>query len=98
MRILCAENSPVSFAGLSILLALEGYSDVFSATNYSQIKEKLATESIDLLISELRFADAELLDVACEIRESFPKSWSIRFRKTQPIWPELLLVSFSILS
>ena len=74
MRILCAENSPVSYAGLSILLALEGYSDVFVATNYAQIKEKLASESIDLLITELRFEDAELLDVACAIRDSFPKT------------------------
>ena len=74
MRILCAENSPVSFAGLSILLAVEGHSDVFAATNYAQIKEKIAVESIDLLIAELRFEDAELLDVACEIRDISPNT------------------------
>ncbi len=74
MRILCAENSPVSFAGLSVLLAVEGHSDVFAANNYAQIREKLAAESIDLLITELRFEDAELLDVACEIRETSPNT------------------------
>ena len=74
MRILCAENNPVSFAGLSILLAVEGYEDVFAATNHAQIKDKLETESIDLLITELRFEDAELLDVASAIRESSPNT------------------------
>jgi DNA-binding NarL/FixJ family response regulator len=72
MQILCAENSPVTFAGISILLEVEGYENVTLAANYSQIKEKLSSKPFDLLITELRFEDAELLDVAEEIHAQWP--------------------------
>ncbi len=72
MQILCAENSPVTFAGISILLEVEGYENVALASNYAQIKEKLASKPYDLLIAELRFEDAELLDVAEELHRMWP--------------------------
>jgi len=72
MQILCAENSPVTFAGISILLEVEGYQDVALARNYAQMKEKLASRPFDLLITELRFEDAELLDVAEELVKAWP--------------------------
>lgn len=72
MQILCAENSPVTFAGISILLEVEGYQNISLATNYAQVKEKLASKPYDLLITELRFEDAELLDVAEELRKAWP--------------------------
>ena len=72
MQILCAENSPVTFAGISILLTVEGYQNVALAQNYAQIKEKLASKTFDLLISELRFEDAELLEVAEELHKDWP--------------------------
>ena len=72
MRILCAENSPVSFAGISILLAVEGYTNVAMASNYAQIKNLIAADSFDLLITELRFEDAELLDVVGEVIQASP--------------------------
>lgn len=74
MQILCAENSQVTFTGISILLEVEGFKHVFSADNYAQIKERLASEPIDLLITELRFEDEELLDVAGEIRKTWPET------------------------
>jgi len=74
MQILCAENSPVTLAGISILLEVEGYSDVSMATSYSEIKERMSTMSFDLLIAELRFNDAKLLDVAEEIRQLSPQT------------------------
>ena len=72
MQILCAENSPVTFAGISILLEVEGYQNIAWAVNYAQIKEKLGSKPNDLLISELRFEDAELLDVAEELHKIWP--------------------------
>ena len=72
MRILCAENSPVSFAGISILLAVEGYTNVAMASNYAQVKGMMAANSFDLLITELRFEDAELLDVVGEVLQATP--------------------------
>ena len=74
MRILCAENSPVSFAGISILLSVEGYANVSKATNYAELKRTIAADSFDLLITELRFVDAELLDVVGEVCQSFPST------------------------
>ena len=74
MRILCAENSPVSFAGISILLSVEGYTNVSKATNYAEMKRTIATDSFDLLITELRFVDAELLDVVGQVCQSFPNT------------------------
>ena len=72
MRILCAENCPVSFAGISILLAVEGYTNVAMASNYAQVKGMMAANSFDLLITELRFEDAELLDVVGEVLQATP--------------------------
>jgi len=74
MQILCAENSPVTLAGISILLEVEGYRDVSVATSYSEIKDRMSTMSFDLLIAELRFKDAELLDVVEEIRQLRPQT------------------------
>ena len=74
MQILCAENSPVTLAGISILLEVEGYRDVSVATSYSEIQERMSTISFDLLIAELRFKDAELLDVVEEIRQLRPQT------------------------
>ena len=74
MRILCAENSPVSFAGISILLSVEGYTNVSVATNFAQMKRTIAAGSFDLLITELRFDDAELLDVVGEVCQAYPNT------------------------
>lgn len=74
MQILCAENSPVTLAGITILLEVEGYCDVCVATTYREIKNRMAAVSFDLLIAELRFDDAELLDVAEEIRQHCPQT------------------------
>ena len=74
MRILCAENSPVTMAGISILLEVEGYRDVCVATCYREIKERMSAQSFDLLIAELRFSDVELLDVVEEIRQICPQT------------------------
>lgn len=74
MRILCAENSPVSFAGISILLAVEGYTNVSMASNFAQVKDMIARDSFDLLITELRFEDAELLDVVGEVIQGSPST------------------------
>lgn len=74
MQILCAENSPVTLAGISILLEVEGYRDVCVATSFSEIKDRMSNVSFDLLIAELRFKDAELLDVVEEIRQLRPQT------------------------
>jgi len=72
MRILCAECSPVSLQGISVLLSKEGFSLAATAVSGSEIKTKLASGPFDLMISELRFPDAELLDMACELKQSYP--------------------------
>ena len=74
MQILCAENSDVSFAGISILLDVEGFKEVSHATNFAQTKNRLAEREFDLLIAELRFDDAELLDVIGEIQQTSPNT------------------------
>ena len=40
MQILCAENSHVTFTGISILLEVEGFKHVLFADNFTQIKER----------------------------------------------------------
>ncbi len=67
MRILCAENSPVTFRGISALLSTEGYSSLVWLRTISELRTALASASFDLLITELRFEDGEFLDVADEL-------------------------------
>jgi len=79
MRILCAENCPVTFRGISALLSTEGYSSLKWAKTVSEIQTALASEPFDLLITELRFADGEFLDLADELRVSFPEMMILVF-------------------
>jgi DNA-binding NarL/FixJ family response regulator len=72
MRILCAENSPVTFRGISALLSTEGYSSLLWAKTVAEIRTALASEPFDLLITELRFADGEFLDLADDFCASYP--------------------------
>lgn len=72
MRILCAENSPVTFRGISVLLSTEGYSSLHWAKNLSEVKSAFASNTFDLLITELRFDDGEFLDVVDDIKQSNP--------------------------
>lgn len=73
MRILCADNSPVSCLGISKVLSSEGYSISTLVSQCDALLNELALSTYDLLISELRFDDAELLDVASEIRAKQPE-------------------------
>jgi DNA-binding NarL/FixJ family response regulator len=72
MRILCADNSPVSCLGISKTLETHGYSVSFQASTYKDMVSELASSSFDLVISELRFDDAELLDKAPELKSLRP--------------------------
>ncbi len=72
MRILCAENSPITFRGISVLLSTEGYSSIHWAKNLCEMRAEFASNAFDLLITELRFDDAEFLDVADEIKQANP--------------------------
>ncbi|MEQ1828845.1 MAG: response regulator transcription factor [Pirellula sp.] len=68
MRILCADNSPVSRMGVTETVSKYGYPTVSEANNYSELLAHLETQTFDLLISELRFQDAELLEGIDQIR------------------------------
>jgi DNA-binding NarL/FixJ family response regulator len=79
MQILCAENSPVTFAAISVLLEIEGYRSIALANNCTEVRANLASQSCDLLISELRFCDGEILDIASELQSSFPNTKILLF-------------------
>lgn len=74
MRILCADGSPVSRIGISETISKFGYDTVSEASNYAELKHQLSKLPFDLIISEVRFSDAELLDVVEEVREIAPQT------------------------
>jgi DNA-binding NarL/FixJ family response regulator len=72
MRILCADNSPVSRIGISKTLAKFDYTIDREVESFSQLIAQLESSQFDLLITELRFHDAEFLDVVDQIQGRSP--------------------------
>ena len=72
MQILCADNSDVSLLGLRHALHSQGFFDLGQAHSPSEIIAELAQKHYDLIISEYRFGDEELLDFVDKIRSVSP--------------------------
>ena len=72
MRILCADNSEVSRIGISKILNQSGFSVEEEVENHVGLMQELEQTEYDLLISELRFEDAEFLDIVEEVRMARP--------------------------
>jgi DNA-binding NarL/FixJ family response regulator len=72
MQILCADNSDVSLLGLRHALHSQGFFDLGQAHSPSEIIAELAQKHYDLIISEYRFGDEELLDFVDKIRSESP--------------------------
>jgi len=72
MRILCADNSEVSRIGISKVLNQSGFAVGKEVDNYASLRKELEQTEHDLLISELRFEDAEFLDIVDEVRTARP--------------------------
>jgi DNA-binding NarL/FixJ family response regulator len=72
MRILCADNSPITCMGIAKVLTPTGFSIGRAVSRYKELAEELRTNSYEMLISELRFRDADLLDMSCDLRASHP--------------------------
>ena len=72
MQILCADNSLVSRMGISQILAKYGFEVEKEADTFASLLTVLSSANYDLLITELRFEDAEFLDVVDQIVSKYP--------------------------
>ncbi len=72
MRILCADNSEVSRIGISKILTQSGFAVGKEVQDHASLMQELEQTQFDLLISELRFEDAEFLDIVEEVRTARP--------------------------
>ena len=70
MQILCADNSPVSLLGIRSALAGQGFEIRCEVSNPKDLVNELTQTHYELIISEFRFGDNDLLDFIDEIRDA----------------------------
>jgi DNA-binding NarL/FixJ family response regulator len=68
MQIVCADNSPVTRMGISETLTKYGHPGASQADCFSSLIQLLQNQTFELLICELRFHDADLLESLDEVR------------------------------
>lgn len=73
MQILCADDSYVSLLGLRHALHSQGYFPAYEAHSPSELLAELSKNHYELIISEYRFGEVELLDFVDRIRSVAPE-------------------------
>lgn len=73
MHILCADDSYVSLLGLRHTLHSQGFPPAYEAHSADELIAELSKNPYELIISEYRFGDVELLDFVDKIRSISPE-------------------------